>query len=187
MKKILKYALMAVLAVAVVLPMASKVEAATVAVVPLIIDESVKDEEGMNSMLYSDAISKIVKFPEYDLVPDTDLVRQSALAQQEKLFTKEGMMAVAAATKADIVIAMSLDKFDWVENRYSRHDPITTLDFQGKIGVYNKLNGNFKFKNWTDNDSRESASISVREDWPHDEFGRFCRVTIKSMMKAATK
>ena len=117
MKKILKYALMAVLAVAVVLPMASKVEAATVAVVPLIIDESVKDEEGMNSMLYSDAISKIVKFPEYDLVPDTDLVRQAALAQQEKLFTKEGMMAVAAATKADIVIAMSLDKFDWVENR----------------------------------------------------------------------
>ena len=51
MKKILKYALMAVLAVAVVLPMASKVEAATVAIVPLIVDESVKDEDGMNSML----------------------------------------------------------------------------------------------------------------------------------------
>ena len=183
MKKILKYALMAVLAVAVVLPMASKVEAATVAIVPLIVDESVKDEDGMNSMLFSDAVAQVIKFPEYQLVSDTDLVRQAALAQQDKLFTKEGAKAVADATKADIVIAMSLDKFVWIEDRMARHEPFTICDFRGKFLYYNKLNDKFKFKKWIDDAQRESASISPKEDWPHDEFGRYCRITLRSVIK----
>lgn len=183
MKKLLKYALMAVMAVAIVLPMASKVEAATVAVVPLIVDESVKDDDGMCSMLYSDAIAQVVKFPAYQLTADTDLVRQAALAQQDKLFTKDGMKAVQEATKADIVIAMSLDRFQWVEDRMARHDPFTILDFRGKFAYYNRLNDKYKFKNWYDDSQRESASISVREDWPHDEFGRMCRITLRSVIK----
>ena len=113
MNKILRYALVAVMAVCFAAPVAAKVEAAKVAIVPLIIDEHVEDEQGMKPILFSDAVAKVFQYPDYDLVADTDLVGQTALAQQDKLFTREGMQAILDATKADIVVAMSVDKFDW--------------------------------------------------------------------------
>lgn len=183
MNKILKYALMAVLAVCFVAPAASKVEAAKLAVVPLIMDEKVEDEKGLKPILFSDAVAKTFQYPDFDLVADTDLVRQVALAQQDKLFTQAGLQAVMDATKADIVIAMSVDKFRWDELRMNRREPVTVCDFRGKFAYLNKINGKFKLDNWRDDAERETESISPREDWIHKEFGRFCRVELKKALK----
>lgn len=182
MNKILKYALAAVMAVCFAVPVATKAEAATVAVVPLIVNENVEDEQGMKAILFSDAVAKTFPYPEYEMVSDTDLVRQAALAQQDKLFTKEGLIAVANASKADIVVAMSIEKFVWTENRYL-NSPVTTCDFRGKFVTYNKLTDKFKSDNWIDDAERETESISPREDWPHKEFGRFCRRELQKAVK----
>ncbi len=182
MNKIVKCALAAVMTLCFALPVAAKVEAAKVAVVPLIMDEKVEDEKGMKPILYSDAIAKTFQFPEYELVADTDLVRQVALAQQDKLFTREGMQAVLDATKADIVVAMSVDKFEWTENRMYR-EPKTQCDFRGKFATLNGLTGKYVFDNWSDDAERETESISAKEDWPHAEFGRFVRRELKKAVR----
>lgn len=181
MKNIWKYALMVVLAACFVAPVASKVEAAKLAVVPLIIDEKVEDEQGLNPILFTDAVSKVFEYPAYDLVADTDLVRQVALEQQDKLFTKEGLQAVATATKADIVVAMSLDKYRWDEIRIYR-EPVTRCDFRGRFAYLNTLTGKWKVDTWRDDAERETESISPREDWPHKELARYFRVTLKKAL-----
>lgn len=178
MNKILKYLMFVVMAVCFTVPVATKVEAAKIAVVPLIVN--VEDEGSMKAILYSEACSKLFTYPEFDFV-DTDLVKKAA-ATQKDLFSKSGMQAVMDATGADIVMAMSVDKFEWKENRMIR-EPMTKLDFNGKFATLNRLTGKFNSNHWLNTNERESESISPRFDWPHSEFARTVRDEIKKAAK----
>ena len=95
MNKIFKYLLLGVMAVCFTAPVAAKVEAAKIAVVPLIVN--VKDDGGMNAILYSDACAKLFKYPDFDFV-DTDLVKKAAAAQTD-VFSKAGMLYKATLGK----------------------------------------------------------------------------------------
>ncbi|MDD4321774.1 MAG: hypothetical protein PHH31_09570 [Acidaminococcaceae bacterium] len=178
MNKILKYLMLGVLAVCFTAPVAAKVEAAKIAVVPLIVN--VEDEGGMNAILYSEACSKQFTYPEFDFV-DTDLVKK-AVAAQKDVFSKAGMQAIMDATGADIVMAMSVDKFDWMEDRM-RQEPVTKLDFSGKFATLNRLTGKYKSDHWSNTNEMESEAISPRSDWPHAEFARTVRQEIKKAAK----
>ena len=116
MNKFLKMAAAALFTAFLVLPGMSRADAAMkLAVVPLIIGENVEDDAGLKPIAYSTEVSELFQYPEYDLV-DSDTVRKAALAQQDNLFTKEGLEAIAKASGADCVVAMSVDKFDVEED-----------------------------------------------------------------------
>ena len=178
MNKIFKYLLLGVMAVCFTAPVAAKVEAAKIAVVPLIVN--VKDDGGMNAILYTDACTKLFKYPDFDFV-DTDLVKKAAAAQTD-VFSKAGMQAIMDASGADIVVAMSVDKFDWKEDRM-RQAPMTILDFRGKFATLNRLTGKYKHENWVNDTQMESEAISPRNDFPHQEFSRSVRLEIKKAAK----
>ena len=181
MKKFFRYVAVAVLGMAFALPMAATVDAAKLAVVPLILSTKVKDDQGTKPLLFSEAVGKTFKYPEYDMA-DSDAIKKAALAQQDKLFTKEGMKAVCEATGSEIAIAMSVERFDWNENRQLR-TPTTVCDFRGKFATYNVITGKYSFQNWHDDAEKETESYSVRVDWPHIEFGRYCKVLLEEAMK----
>lgn len=143
MNKFLKMAAAALFAAFLVLPGMSRADAAMkLAVVPLIIGENVEDDAGLKPIAYSTEVSELFQYPEYDLV-DSDTVRKAALAQQDNLFTKEGLEAIAKASGADCVVAMSVDKFDVEEDNF-RREPVTKLRFEGKFATINMLNGSYK-------------------------------------------
>lgn len=178
MNKILKYLMLGVMAVCFTVPSATKAEAAKIAVVPLIVN--VKDEDNMKAILYTEACSKQFTYPEFDFV-DTDLVRK-AVASQKDVFSKAGMQAIMKATGADIVMAMSVDKFEWKEDR-RRQEPMTQLDFKGNFATLNRLTGKYNAHTWTNTNEMETEAISPRFDWPHSEFSRTVRDEIKKAAK----
>ena len=53
------------------------------------------------------------------------------------------MQAIMDASGADIVVAMSVDKFDWKEDRM-RQAPMTILDLRGKFATLNRLTGKYQ-------------------------------------------
>jgi hypothetical protein len=180
MKKIFKYLAMAVLGMAFALPAAHSAEAAKLAVIPLIMNSGVEDPQGLKPIVYSEAVSKIFKYPAYDLA-DSDVVKKAALAQQDKLFTKEGLSAVCDAAGAEIALAMSVDNFTWEEARQTSNSPTTICDFRGKFATYNKITGKFKLDHWYDNEEFETGALSPRYDWAHNELGRYFRILLRDV------
>ncbi len=158
-----------------------KVQSLKLAVVPLMIGEDVEDNEGMKPIVYSTELAKVFQYPEYDMV-DSDIVRKTALQQQDQLFTKEGIEAVAKASGADVVVVMAVDKFDVHEDQF-RREPVTTLDFQGRFATINMKNGQFKDDHWRYRAERETGSINPRSDWPHHEFAKVCRKELNKVIK----
>ena len=180
MKKIFRYLAVAVLGVAFALPAATSVEAAKLAVVPLIVSSQVEDPQGMKPIAFSEAVGKVFKYPDYDMV-DHDIVKKKALELQDKVFTEEGMKAICDASGADISIAMSVEKFDWDDDML-RRNPMTICDFRGKFATYNKITGKYKFENWLDDYSFESGIVHPREDWSTNEFSRYCKRILKKAL-----
>ena len=178
MNKILKYLVLGVMAVCFTVPAATKAEAAKIAVVPLIVN--VKDEDNMKAILYTEACSKQFTYPDFDFV-DTDLVKK-AVAAQKDVFSKAGMQAIMKATGADIVMAMSVDKFEWKEDRW-RQSPVTQLDFKGQFATLNRLTGKFEADHWANTSEMESEAIGSGVDWPHSQFSRTVREEIKKAAK----
>ncbi len=181
MKKIFRYLAVAVLGMAFALPAASSVEAAKLAVVPLIMNSHVEDPQGMKPMVFSEAVGKLFKYPEYDMV-DRDIVKKTALELQDKVFTEAGMKAICAASGADISVAMSLDNFGWKETAQTSNSPTTVCDFRGQFATYNRLTGKYKHENWSDDASFETGALSPRRDWAHEELARYFRIMLKDAL-----
>lgn len=158
-----------------------QVKSLKLAVVPLMIGEKVEDNQGMKPIVYSNEIAKKFQYPEYDMV-DSDVVRKVALQEQDNLFTKEGLQAVAKASGADVVIAMAVDKFDVTEDNF-RREPMTILDYRGRFATLNTINGKFKDDHWSYSREMESGAINPRSDWPHHEFGLFVRRELNKVIK----
>ena len=180
MKKFFRCLAVAVLGMAFALPAAHSAEAAKMAVVPLVMSTEVEDPQGLKPIVYSEAVNKIFKYPQYDRA-DSDAVKKAALAQQDKLFTKEGLSAVCDATGSEIALAMSIDKFDWKEEAQTSNSPTTVCDFRGKFAVYNKITGKFKIDHWVDNATFETGALSPRYDWAHNELARYFRNLLREV------
>ncbi len=182
MKKFFSYVIMSLMALCFAMPTmgATEAEAAKVAVVPLQMNVKSEYDDGQCAMLYSDACVKYFQYPAFDLV-DSELVRQ-AVANQRDLFTESSMRAVADATGADIVLAMSVDRFVVEERRQQREETMYVDQF-GKIAVFNKLTNKFKDNTWR-HDNEMELGFLTRSDFPHDEFGEAVRRIIKSAVKA---
>ena len=160
---------------------APKVKSIKLAVVPLMIGEKVEDNEGKKPIIYSNELAKLFQYPEYDMV-DSEPVRKAALMQQDNLFTKEGMEAVAKASGADVVIALAVDKFE-VNEDYMRREPMTFLNYEGRFATINLINGKYKEDNWNYGNEMESGALSPRYDWPHTEFAKAVRRELKKAVK----
>ena len=158
-----------------------KVQSLKLAVVPLMIGEDVEDNQGMKPIVFSNELAKLFQYPAYDMV-DSDVVRKVALQQQDNLFTKAGLQAVAEASGADVVIVMAVDKFDVTEQSF-RREPVTDLDFEGRFATLNNKTGKFKDDHWSYTQEMESGAISPRSDWPHKEFVKLCRRELKKALK----
>ena len=182
MNKFLKMAAAALFAAFLVLLGMSRADAAMkLAVVPLIIGENVEDDAGLKPIAYSTEVSELFQYPEYDLV-DSDTVRKAALAQQDNLFTKEGLEAIAKASGADCVVAMSVDKFAVEEDNF-RREPVTKLRFEGKFATINMLNGSYKEDHYRFRDERESGAIHPKFDYPHNRFQYLCKRELNKAIK----
>ena len=182
MKKFFSYVIMSLMALCFAMPTmgATEAEAAKVAVVPLQMNVKSDYDAGQCAMLYSDACVKYFQYPAFDLV-DSELVRQ-AVANQTDLFSEAGMRAVADATGADIVLAMSVTRFDVEEKRQQREETMY-VDQYGRIAVFNKITNKYKNDSWR-NDNEMEIGFITRSDFPHDEFGRAVKRVIKSAVKA---
>ena len=186
MKKILTYAVMSLLALCFMAPgFATKAEAAKLAVVPLIVsysanEQDATDPEGsMKGMIYTDAVVNQFTYPDFDLV-DSEIVKRLA-EEQTDIFTKEAMEKIANESGADIVLAMSVDRFESDEDHMHKEDRLFVHQ-RGKIISYNKITGKLKNTTWRNDNDEELAAVA-KSDWAHDEFGRTVRRLMKSIIK----
>ena len=141
MKKILNLMMLAVLAVCFALPVAGKVEAAKMAVVPLA--NHVEDNTTAN-MIYMDEVMAMFKFPEFDMVAD-DVVEKAVGTAGMVDFSKANLERIARETGADIVVAMSLDTLD-DKALFPRREPTLKLDMSGEFAFLNKVTGRIDLK-----------------------------------------
>jgi hypothetical protein len=182
MNKLWKMLTAAVFCLALVVPGFKQADAAIkLAVVPLIIGEDVEDDAGLKPIAYSTEVSELFQYPEYDMV-DSDTVRKAALAQQDNLFTKEGLKAVATASGADCVVAMSVDKFEVTEDNF-RREPVTMLNFQGKFATINMKKDSYKEDHYRFRDEMESGAIHPKYDYPHHRFQYLCKRELNKAIK----
>jgi hypothetical protein len=182
MNKLLKMLAAALFCAVFAIPGFGKADAATkLAVVPLIIGEEVEDDAGIKPIAYSSVVGELFQYPEYDIV-DAAPVRKAALEQQDKLFTKEGLAAVAKETGADMVVAMSVDKFEVTED-YVRREPETKLNFLGYFACINVKTGKYVEDRYRFRDSRETEAIPPKYDYPHQRFRFLCKRELNKAVK----
>jgi hypothetical protein len=182
MNKIWKMLTAAIFCAALMIPGFSRADAALkLAVVPLIIGENVEDDAGIKPIAYSSVVGELFQYPDYDMV-EAEPVRKAALAQQDHLFSKDGLTAVARATGADVVIAMSVDTFDVTEDQM-RREPVTMLNFRGKFATINMLNGKYVEDHYRFRDEMESGAIHPKYDYPHQRFRYLCKRELNKAVK----
>ncbi len=178
MKKIIGYVFAVLVMLGIAMPVvATQADAARIAVVPLIVN--MESNELECKMLFNDAVVKIYKYPAHDLA-ETELVEEAVKAEKD-VFSKEAMMNIAKSTQSDIVLAVSLDRFGYVEHQ-EYQEPTAELQQGGQYATYNRLTGEYKAKKWNNDDEYEIA-FTVKNDLAHKEFARAMRRLVKSAVR----
>lgn len=177
MKKFLNFALMAVLAVVCALPLAGKAEAAKIAVVPL---ASNVENNTTLGVIYMEEVMNLFKFPDFDMVSEED-VDKAVGAKAISDFSQANLERIARETNADIVVAMSVDKFE-DKSLFPRQEPTLQLELNGQFAFLNKITGKYFSKNYL-NDTQIEEALTVRGDWKSEEFSR----TVRSYLKKVDK
>lgn len=185
MKKMLRYFLMTVLALCFSLPCFGSVEAATVALLPLInnSDEVGETRDLSNQVFYKNAMSVLNSKKGFLLVENDKLTAAIEAAKVgNKLPDSAALAKIAKDGDVDIVMAFQIDKLDdkVIESSEERK---LKLDLQGYVVAYNRLTGQ-TYNHRIYNDKTIPEALTSRWDWVHEEFGRTVRVEVDRALRA---
>ena len=179
MKRIYRYLLMTVLAICLSIPVFTA-EAASIALLPLV--NNVTGDEVANQVYFKSAINAINSQKGFMLVENdkvTSAVEAAKIAG--KVPTKDTLEKIAKDGNVDIVIAMELDKLDYI-TIYSSEENELKLTLDGRAVAYNKITGEF-YQHRIYDDKTVPEALTTRWDWTHEEWGRNVRAEINRILK----
>lgn len=180
MKKILQYFILTIMTVCFSVPAFSSVEAATVALLPLV--NNVKGDELASQIFYQEAIGTLNDYPEYMMIENDKLTAAIEKVNITGVVDEAALRAIAKDGDVDVVIAMQLDTLDdTVIN--SSEERTLKLDLKGYTVAYNRLNDRF-YKHRIYSDKTIPEALTSRWDWVHEEWGRSVRVEIDRALRA---
>lgn len=181
MKKLLRSLLMAVMALCFSLPCFGSVEAASVALLPLI--NNVQGDEVANKVFYKEAIATMNAQKGFFMVENAKLTAAIEAANVGSKVPSEATVAkIAKDGDVDIVVAMQVDKIE-DETLFSRSEDQIKVTIKGKAIAYNRLTGEYRVRK-IDEETLTPAVFSSRWDLPHEEWGKVVRNEIKKALAA---
>ena len=180
MKKVLRYLLLTVMTLCFSLPCFSVVEAASVAILPLI--NNVEGGDTMaNQIFYKEAINTLKYQKGFVMVENDKLTAAIDAANIGDKVPGEATLAkIAKDGNVDIVIAVELDALSDKAIDSSEERKLQ-LDLQGYTVAYNALTGDF-YKHRIYSDKIIPEALASRWNWTHEEFGRELRKEIKKAL-----
>ena len=172
---------MTVMALCFSLPCFSSVEAATVALLPLI--NNIQGDEVANQYFYKEAISTMNKQKGFLMVENDKLTAAIEAANVGNNVPNEVVAAkIAKDGNVDIVIAMQLDKIE-DETLFSSSEDKIRVNIKGKVASYNRLTGVYIVRKINE-ETLTPEVFSSRWDLPHEEWGKVVRKEIKKALSA---
>ncbi|MBQ8417620.1 MAG: hypothetical protein IJX10_03130 [Phascolarctobacterium sp.] len=182
MKKVLRYLLMTVMTLCFSLPCFSAVEAATVAILPLINNVEGGDDLA-NQVFYKEAINTLKYQKGFVMIENDKLTAAIEAAMITDDVPNQATLAkIAQDGDVDIVFCMELDDLEY-KNARRVGEVMYKLDLEGEAVAYNALTGTF-YKHEFSSDKVVDAALTTRGSWKHDEFGRQVRIELKKALKA---
>ena len=181
MKKIMRCLLLSLMALCFSLPALGVVEAATVALLPLI--NNVAGDELAGQIYYKEAINALKSKKGFVLVENDALtadIEKAAVGNSAP--GKDALAKIAREGDVDIVLALQLDELSKRE-RQMTGERIAKLNLQGRAVAYNRINGAF-YEHKIKNDREINVALTSRFDWVHEEFGRTVRQEIDRALRA---
>jgi hypothetical protein len=186
MRNLLKFLLLTLLVVGFTMPSFGKVEAAKIAVLPVVTNE---DEENyaVSRRVWNEQCMQIFKFPEFDMVDDSDLtivLNKVNFNTVAKDGVNESLLRqVMSETKADMGIMLVLDELSLepeipptVANNYR-------LTQKGDMLLVNNISCKVKKVRINEQDDYDYA-VTVRNDFVHDQLRNTITRELKSISKA---
>lgn len=180
MKKVLRYLLLTIMTLCFSLPCLSAVEAATVAILPLINNVEGGDDLA-NQVFYKEAINTLKYQKGFVMVENDKLTAAIEAAKiTDDVPNKATLAEIAKAGDVDIVFCMELDDLEF-KNARRVGEVMYKLDMEGEAVAYNALTDTF-YKHEFSSDKEVDAALTVRSSWKHDEFGRQVRRELKKAL-----
>lgn len=187
--KVLRYLCMA--AVMLVSAAAIKVEAATVAVIPLInkVEFNTVDEERVPNLIFiREAVEILKKRPGYMLCESARL--RHAIEENidpYKLPTREQLALICKKGNVDIIFAMELTDYDYDMLDMGRTDSrIMKMRVKANMITYNRLTGQYQKKPCVD-DSEIDETFSSRWDPVQECWTRMVRQEFDRVIKVRSR
>ena len=180
MKKVLRCLLMTVMALCFSLPCFSAVEAASVAILPLV--NNVEGGDNLaNQVFYKEAINTLKYQKGFVMVENAKLTAAIEVAMiTDDVPNKATLAQIAKDGGVDIVFCMELDDLEY-KNAKRVGEVMYKLDMEGEAVAYNALTDTF-YKHEFSSDKVIDAALTVRGSWMHDEFGRQVRRELKKAL-----
>lgn len=181
MKKLLRYCVMTIMALCFCVPAFSSVEAAGVALLPVV--NNVAGDELVSQLYFKAALSSINAKRGFVLLENDTLSAATAKhAPAMGLPDEAALRAIAVEGNADIVIAMQLDKLEDHPIRSSEEDRLK-LTMEGYCVSYNNLTGKMT-KHRIYSDKEIPDALASRWDWVHEEWQRAVRLEVDRALSA---
>lgn len=181
MKNLMRYVMIALMAIGFALPSAGAVNAMEkVAVLPLI--NNVEGDDMVGQIYIKEAID-LFNYPDYEFLENDAL---DAAVKAEKLTTEApseaALQRIAKASGADLVVSVVLNDLD-DKAVWPSAERILEMDMRGTVVAYNAVTGKYYKRNFYD-DQRIDETLTSRWDWKHDEFQKMMRRELKKVTKA---
>lgn len=180
MKKIIRYLIMSLMTVCLSLPCFGAVEAATVALLPLINNT---DNELANQVFYKEAMGTLKRQQGFVLVENDKLTAAiDAVQLNGKLPSAAQLRSIAVDGGVDIVIAMQLDELSKTV-RPSSEERTLVLNLKGQAVAYNAITGK-DYSHRISSNAKAPEAVTSRWDWLNEQWGRQVRLEMEKALKA---
>lgn len=175
MKKLIRYVVMTFMALMMTVPCWSSAEAGNILLLPVINKAENTNPEVISQIYYREAMDAMRDLPEYQMINSDEL------DDLKKVPTKEEMISLAKAKRADMVVCMQLDTLDYtIEKRDG--DRFAKLDLQGFCISYDAATGKY-VKHRIMEDTITEEEVTNRWDWTGEEWGKSVRREMDRLMK----
>ncbi|MBQ0108301.1 MAG: hypothetical protein KBS34_04205, partial [Phascolarctobacterium sp.] len=163
----------------------ARVEAATVALIPLInkVEFQTVEQEKVPNMIYmNQALAVLKNKPGYMLV-ENDRLRHAIKDNIDpyKLPTKEQMQTVSKKGNVDIIFAMVLTDYDYISFNESGSTRMIKMNVKANLVSYNRLTGKYVIKKCVDESEMDETFTSrwdvCQESWIKMVKQEFDRIT----------
>lgn len=180
MKNLMRYVMIALMAIGFALPSAGAVNAMEkVAVLPLI--NNVEGDDMVGQIYVKEAID-LFNYPEYEFL-ENDALTAAVEAEKfgKEVPSKAALQRIAKASQADLVIAVVLNDLD-DKAVWPSAERILEMNMRGTTVAYSAVTGTYYKHNFHD-DQRIDETLTSRWDWKHDEFQKMMRREMKKITK----